>query len=114
MVVVRFSVFEEKVRSGKKKQTIRPAETYRHLKVGDKIQCYSTKKVPGSWRPIVDELLYEGVVTEIQVDTWGEIRDKFDVAWLDGFDDEEEMKQWFEKKYGKIPEDRNFRIIRWK
>lgn len=64
MVVVRFSVFVDKVRNGVKKQTIRLADAYSNLKVGMKVHCYSTKKVPRLRRPVLDKLLCVGECTK--------------------------------------------------
>ena len=113
MVVIRFSVLFDKVRRREKRQTIRPFENYRRLKVGDKVHCYSTKKVSYSKRPILDELLHVGICTEILVKPWGEIKNDDEVARLDGFRDAEDMKKWFKGRYGDVPDDRLFRIIRW-
>ena len=94
MVVVRFSVFTEKVRNGTKRQTIRPANTYPKLRVGGKIHCYSIKKVVGARRPVLDELLYVGEVIEIKPVTWQEIKDDEDVAQRDGFTNAQAMRTW--------------------
>lgn len=113
MVVVRFLIMFDKIRDGSKKQTIRPFHNYQRLEIGNAIHCYSTKKVSYSKRPILDELLYKGKVTEIFVVIWDEIQDNDEIAKLDGFRDSQEMRMWFEQKYGVVPEDKNFRIIRW-
>lgn len=115
MVVVRFSVFFDKIRSGEKKQTIRPYEYYIHLKKGDKIHCYATKAVRfgRSRRPVLGELLYEGVVTKIRVCRWSSIKYDDHIARLDGFKDAKEMRKWFKAKYPDISPDKRFRIIRW-
>ena len=114
MVVVRFSVMFDKVRKGLKKQTIRPAEMYHHLKVGDKVHCYSTKKVKGVSRPVTDELLYEGVCTDVSVFFWWQIKNDSGLAKLDGFTGSKEMREWFTKKYGEIPNSKQFRVIGWR
>jgi len=113
MVTVRFSEFVDKVGSGEKRQTIRPFENYRHLKVGNFVDCYSTKKVSGVRRPVLDKLLYVGVCTEILIRPWGEIKGDEEIAKLDGFDSAEDMETWFTRRYGKIKDERLFRIIRW-
>jgi len=103
----------DKVRNGEKKQTIRPYENYVHLKRGDKIHCYSTRKVEGVRRRITDELLYVGKVTVVVVALWKDIRGNYVIARRDGFKDSSEMQSWFTSKYGDIPSDRRFRLIRW-
>lgn len=113
MVVVRFSVLFDKIRNGLKKQTIRPAWTYEHLKVSDWVHCYSTKKVEGVHRPVVDELLYKGVCVEILRKRWEEIKEDERVAELDGFKDAKEMREWFQTKYPKLSDLMVFKIIRW-
>jgi len=111
MVVVRFSVFEDKVRAGTKKQTIRPWAYYKHLKVGNAIHCYSTKKVPGVRRKMLDELLYTGTVTEIVRALWDELQ-THEIAIRDGFDSLGHMCLWFDEHYSLSPQT-VFRRIRW-
>lgn len=113
MVVIRFSTMFNKIRRGEKKQTIRPIGSYTHLKKGDKIHCYSTRKRPEIRRPITDELLYTGICSHIGIFRWGTIKNIEKVAKSDGFKNSEEMRSWFKKTYGKIPDDRLFRIIQW-
>lgn len=113
MVLVRFSKFIEKVRSGEKKQTIRPAEFYKHLEEGDKIHCYSTKKVQGVSRPVTDELLYEGRIISIEIRSWADIATDT-IAIMDGFENLEKMQGWFRRKYLDLAPDKKFRIIHWK
>jgi len=114
MVVVRFSVLVDKVRSGEKKQTIRPFETYQNLEIGDPVHCYSVEKRVGVRRPVLKELLYVGTCTEIIAPImydhfkWNEQTSK-----LDGFKDTEEMRRWFESKYPDLYPGKLFRIIRW-
>jgi len=115
VVVIRFSVFEDKVRSGEKKQTIRPFEDYRHLKVGNKVHCYSTEKREGVKRPVLKELLYVGVCTEIIAPIlYKDFMLDDQIAKLDGFKDAEDMRQWFLKQYPDLNLYKIFRIIRWR
>jgi hypothetical protein len=119
MVVIkfdgRFKILTDKVKAGKKKQTIRPKEAYSNLKVGMKVHCYSTKRVPYSRRPVLDEKLYEGICTEIIFKQWREIKDDDIIAKLDDFYSASEMREWFKKQYkNKIKDDTIFKIIRWK
>ena len=114
MVVVRFSVFEDKIRSGEKKQTIRPFENYRHLKIGNKVHCYSTERREGIRRPVLKELLHVGRCTEVLFQVpWRLIRDNEYLARLDGFKDAREMRAWFEARYPDLHDAKRFRIIRW-
>lgn len=113
VVVVRFSVFVDKVRNGVKKQTIRLADAYSNLKVGMKVHCYSTKKVPGLMRPVLDKLLCVGECTEIILTKWGSIKDNDEIAMLDGFSSAREIQEWFEKHYD-IEDETALKIIRWK
>ena len=103
----------DRVRKGRKKQTIRPVDAYKQLKVGDKVHCYSTKKVKGVRRPVLDELLYVGVCSEILKVAWKTIKDDKAVARMDGFKDSDEMKRWFAKKYRDLTDDKLFKVIRW-
>jgi hypothetical protein len=114
MSVIRFSDFFDKVRSGEKRQTIRPASSYKHLRVGGRIHAYSTKRVEGVRRPVLDELLYEGVCKEILVRPWKEIKNDELLAVRDGFDSARAMRIWFIERYGGEPSDDSmWRIIRW-
>lgn len=112
MVVVRFSMFLDKVEKGTKKQTIRLENAYLTLKVRSKIHCYSTKRKEGVRRPILDKLLYKGVVTEIILVPWRILKDSPTIAILDGFGSLEEFRTFFERKY-KPSDDTIFKIIRW-
>ena len=121
MVVVRFSEdihrwipdYFEKIRQGIKKQTIRRANAYQNLRVEDKVHCYSTKKVPHR-RPALDEKLYEGICAEIDLVTWGEIKNDDNVAELDGFNNSEEMRKCFAEMYPNIKDSTPLKIIKWK
>ena len=112
MVIIRFSVFEEKVKNGEKKQTIRPCQNYRRLKVADAVHCYSTERRAGT-RPVTKELLYRGICIQNKETTWGAIKNNEDIAWLDGFLSAKEMRQWFEKQYPRLHDTSCFRIIQW-
>lgn len=113
MVVLRFSAFVDKVREGSKKQTIRLAGTYSNLKVGMKVHCYSTKKVPGMRRPVLDKLLHVGTCTEITLTSWASIKNNDETARLDGFSSSVEMREWFEQHYN-IEDETSLKVIRWK
>lgn len=106
-------MFLDKVREGSKKQTIRLAGAYRNLKVGMKVHCYSTKKVPSVRRPVVDELLHVGTCTKIIPTIWGFIKNNDKIARLDGFAAAEKMREWFEQHYD-IQDETALKIIRWK
>jgi hypothetical protein len=114
VVVIRFSVFHDKIRDGMKTQTIRPIDTYRHIRLGDLIHCYSTKKVEGVRRPVLHELLRKGFCEEIIIARFGDFKDNEDIAVRDGFVNAESMEFWFNAKYPDITDDMLFRIIRWK
>jgi hypothetical protein len=103
----------DKIRSGEKRQTIRPAEQYRHLHIGDKVHCYSTKRKKGVRRPVTNELLCRGFCVEIIVKTWKRIKNDEKTAKLDGFANAEEMREWFQKKYQRLPDHKLLRIIKW-
>ena len=113
MVVIRFSVLFDEIRWGKKRQTIRPAHMYKHLKPGDKVHCYSTKKVEGVRRPITDKLLFEGICAEVQIKKWGTIKRNEKIAQADGFFTAAEMEEWFNYKYPNLKDSAKFRIIKW-
>lgn len=114
MVVLRFTTMFDKVRSGEKKQTIRPIENYKHLKPGDKVHCYSTEKRKGVSRPVTKELLYVGICVEISEIMWDHFKWSDRIAGLDGFKDAVEMRRWFEERYGQdLYPRKQFRIIRW-
>lgn len=113
MVVLRFSTMIGKVRSGQKKQTIRPAKFYKHLEVGDEVQCWSTKKTATSRRPILNKRLYVGRVYHIMLLPWRLIRKDADLAKRDGFKNAKEMRDWFENLYPRIGDNDLFRVIRW-
>lgn len=113
MVVVRFSVFQEKVKKGTKKQTIREENAYRNLEIGKNIQCYSTKKKEGVRRPVLDKLLYESVITDIRIISWRVLRNSPVIAALDGFEGLEKFRKFFRDNYDPS-DDTLFKIIRWK
>ena len=114
MVVIRFSVMFDKVRKGKKKQTIRPFERYKRLKIGDRVHCYSTEKREGVRRPVLKELLYVGTCTEIIAPImYDDFKWNDRVAKLDSFKDAKDMRRWFETRYPDIYAGKSFRIIRW-
>lgn len=104
----------DKIKNGTKKQTIRPYETYVYSAIGDRIHCYSTKKVEGIRRRILDELLYLGTVTSVKLTFWYGIKFNEAIAQLDGFESCDEMIRWFTNRYGPDIDDKKFRIIQWK
>jgi len=118
MVVVRFTYGTQLIREGIKRQTIRPKlggkEPYPNIRAGGKIHCYSVKKIKGVRRPILNELLYKGKVTQIIYIYWENIKDDDDIAIMDGFPNAEEMRRWFRERYGnKLKDDTIMKIIRW-
>jgi hypothetical protein len=121
MVVVRFSEdiqrwipdYFQKIQQGIKKQTIRQVNAYANLRVGNKVHCYSTKKVPHR-RPALDKKLYEGTCTEIDLVTWGKIENDDKIARLDGFNNSREMRKCFTEMYPNIKNSTPLKIIKWK
>lgn len=113
MVTIRFSVMFNEIRNGHKKQTIRLARQYKHLKEGAYVHCYSTKKREGIRRPVTDVLLYRGYCISNHVASWGRIKNRIDIAKRDGFFTVDEMREWFETKYPYLTDNTNMRIIRW-
>jgi hypothetical protein len=109
MVTVRFNKFVDRVCDETKKQTIRNRNSYPNLKVGSKIHCYSTKKVPEFNRPVLDRLLYVGRVIEIICVNWGSIKNSEDIAKKDGFRDSGEMREYFRN----LSDFAELKIIRW-
>lgn len=115
MVMVRFSKeWEEKLGSGQKTQTIRPMQSYRHLAVGDRIDCWITERRVGVNRPIPSRKAAIGIVTEIieEVPFFTLFQDT--IAKADGFHDWKEMYDWFMAHYNKNAlYNQKFKIIRW-
>jgi len=118
VVTVRFSYGLDLIRNGTKRQTLRPfmggREPYPNVRVGGRIHCYSVKKVPGVRRPVTGELLYVGKVTQIFYAYWGDVKYDDDIAIADGFPNAEEMRRWFEERYGdRLRDHTEMKVIRW-
>lgn len=123
MPLIGFTVFKDKILSGKKRQTIRVLRK-KPVEVGDKLCLY--------WhlRQKDCEKLKEAHCTEefqIQFDSGFIFTDKVikgslncalsnkekdRLAKKDGFKNAEEMLEWFYSKYDDV-EDRIFQVIRW-
>jgi len=115
MVMVKFSPeWEEKLRSGEKTQTIRRMSSYRHLKIGDRIDCWITERREDMRWSIPVRKVAAGIVVEIlkEVPFCELLCDE--IAQRDGFQDQHEMYSWFCEHYGKqAVTNQKFRIIRW-
>lgn len=107
--------FAELVRSGKKRQTIRPWSPFRDkLQVGDKVLLRSWTDKPYKSK---QKRLGVGIVTDIFEIKWSFHRgfiSAFDIlvdmAKRDGFESVEGMVAWFEKNH---PKPKRMVVIRW-
>lgn len=96
----------EKILSGEKRQTIRKARKH-PIKVGDTLYLY--------WhlRRKDCELLKVAKCIETFRQPWAMIAGRYTIAIPDGFKSPEEMREWFQKKYGTIKPTELFDVIRW-
>jgi hypothetical protein len=110
--------FIDAIRSGTKCQTIRPIGKRRHARTGEPVQLYTGMRTATcskifetdpictgchkiaieivQAKPTAQNIAHE--ITEILID--GQAVDESDIAWADGFDDVDEMAQWFGNQYG--------------
>ena len=121
--------FEDKVRAGRKRQTIRPDSTFRQkLEVGSIVHLRGWKGKPYRSK---QEKLGEGIVVETFTIIWlgrlfikDKTVDKYhnpkqletmdfyaDLARRDGFKNLNEMVAWFMLNH---PKQKTMRVIRWK
>jgi len=104
--LIGFTVMKDKILSGEKWQTIRPARK-RPVKVGDPLYLY--------WhlRQKDCELLKTVKCRETFRLPWVMIADSITFSFPDGFENPGEMREWFYKKYGDIEPTKLFDVIRW-
>lgn len=106
MVAFNFTVFVDKVESGKKRRTIRKK---RRAKVGDRLQLY-TRMMHKDCRKLRDAICTNVVKVELDahgvfvgdfagLQLRGSEADKF--ARLDGFKNHADMMAWFKSTYPK-------------
>jgi hypothetical protein len=107
MVIVNFTVFEDKVENDIKHQTIRrPRKGTYQIKAGDKLHLYWHSR--GKDR----RLLGTAICKEVKHVKYTDFAYDDKVAVLDGFKDSAEMRVWLNKQYKGKP-DGPFNIISW-
>ncbi len=110
--------FIDAIRSGTKCQTIRPIGKRRHARTGEPVQLYTGMRTPTCSKIVETDPICTGChKIEIEIESFepvpgaqafciqsikidGQSVDESDVAWADGFDDVDEMAQWFGNQYG--------------
>jgi hypothetical protein len=125
MPSINFSVFVDKVISEEKRQTIRKMRKT-PIKQGDKLFLYSGLRTKQS--KLLGLTTCKEVFTIWLSDESGDMRGSKHTSWglwemnaieleclakMDGFENAEEMFQWFTKTHGQLRGRREFQVIRW-
>ena len=112
---ISFSTLKDKILSGRKKQTIRSKSKYwLKFEKGDRLVGYWKQQSSDESKKLFDSELAEDPFI-VKVEDWTN-----DLARKDGFEADEiwpaldNMKEWFEDKYGKDYLDMEFVVLRWK
>jgi len=104
MALIGFAVFKEKILDGTKLQTIRVPRK-RLIKVGEILYLYWHLRRPDC------EKLKVALCSEVLIKKWGEMKDNFELARLDGFDTLDDFRRWFERY--EPTDETEFMIVRW-
>ena len=112
-MIISFSVFKEKILDGTKTQTIRRYSEFQYKRFcnAKKYQLYWGNPRNGGKLIKEVEPAEQPRIFSFRDATLGAIEE---LSLLGGFDDANEMLDWFYKRYGKDMFTKKFMILRWK
>ena len=110
MPAISFKMFREKLENGTKRQTIRLARK-RPIVVGDKLYLYWHQRQKDC-RPILVNGESVVICTDSFRVSWSHVAYSGYMARLDGYEDVQDFRSFFESHYHPKP-DTLFDVIRW-